>query len=147
MDPIGLPVDFAPNRRFWFQWLTQDTPYLHVVLFGISVIDCVLGQKPFERKTHYHLAKTHAFLRERMTDSNLCLQDSTIFAVVFLVHYFSCLRDYKTAMIHMNGLGKIVNLRGSLESFRSKSRLYIKIARLVICQTSLLLTNKQSDST
>jgi hypothetical protein len=131
MYPIGGCVAIEPNKPRWMQWMTQDIAYMHPVLFSISVVDCIFSQIPLGKKTRYHLDKTLTFLKERLSDSILSLQDSTIMIVMSLVIFFSCLREYTTAMVHMKGLGEMVRLRGGLESFRSTPRCYIKFARLV----------------
>jgi len=132
MCPIGGCVDIAPSRCHWLQWLGQDIAYRHPVLFSVSVVNCILSQIPLEKKTRYHLDKTLTFLKERLSDSILSLQDSTILVVVSLVILFSCLRDYTSAMVHMKGLGEMVRLRGGLESFSNSSRIYVKLSRLVL---------------
>lgn len=109
----------------------QDASYTHPVLFGIEMIDCVLSQKALGKKARYHLGKTHIFLNDKLADKSVSLQDSTIFVVITLVVYFSALRDFKTAIVHIKGLGEMVRLRGGLDSFRYSPRLYTKLGRCV----------------
>ncbi|RFU28801.1 hypothetical protein B7463_g7534, partial [Scytalidium lignicola] len=130
MYPIGgcIGIDPAPHR--WMQWMMQDVAYMHPVVLFISVVDCIFSQIPLGKRTHYHFGKTLTFLKERLSDSILSLQDSTVMVVMSLVVLCSCLREYTTAIVHMKGLGEMIRLRGGLESFRSAPRCYIKFARI-----------------
>jgi hypothetical protein len=111
---------------------------MHPVLFCISVADCILGQIPLGKKALYHLGETIKLLNERLSDAILSVHDSTIWVVLSLVIFFSYLKDFKTAMVHMEGLGHMIKLRGGLNSFREKPRLYLKLGRLVVLPKEIL---------
>jgi len=129
MGPVELCVDFGPAGRIWLPWLAKDVPFTHPVLFCISVADCLLNETPLGAKAQYHMGQTLAFLNQRLSDKALALHDTTIFVVVSIIIFSTYLRDYATAMVHMKGLGRMVELRGGLDSFRYSPRLYTKLSR------------------
>ena len=131
MGPIEQCVDFGPVNRIWLPWLAKDALFTHPVLFCISIADCLLSQTPLGSKAQYHMCQTLAFLNQRLSNKALALHDTTIFVVIALIVFSTYLRDYKTAMVHMKGLGRMVELRGGLESFRYSPRLYTKLGRSV----------------
>ena len=110
--------------------MAEDTTYAYPVLFTASFVNSTFSPTPPGKKTIYYLSKTLVLLNERMSDSILSLQDSTIMAVMSLVATFSCLKEYRTAMIHIKGLGEMIRLRGGLDSLRNMARCYVKFPRL-----------------
>ena len=131
MGRIEVCINFGPMRPVWLPWLARDALFTHPVLFSISVADSFLGQRPLEPRAQYHMGQTLAFLNQRLSDKTLALDDSTIFVVIALIIFSTHLRDYTTAMIHMKGLARMVELRGGLENLRHNSRLYTKLIRCV----------------
>ena len=134
----GLGVEADPQKRLWLRYLMHDATYTHPVLFCVSVAECVSRQVPLGNKALQSLGKTIVFLNDRLSDKALSLHDSTIWVVLSLVIFFSFLRDYSAAMVHMRGLGQMVRLRGGIESFRNRGRMYVKLARLVFCSQNFI---------
>jgi hypothetical protein len=115
----------------WLPWLAKDALFTHPVLFCILVVESLLNKTPLGSKAQYHLCQTFTFINQRLSNKALALHDTTIFVVATLVIFSTYLRDYATAMIHMKGLRRMVELRGGLESFRYHPRLYTKLGRSV----------------
>ncbi|KAK0721121.1 hypothetical protein B0H67DRAFT_484487 [Lasiosphaeris hirsuta] len=134
MGPAERCVDFGPSGQLWFPYLAKYAGFTHPILFCISVADCLLGNKPLGKKAQYHLGETLVFINQRLSDNTTALHDSTIFVVLALIDFSAYLRDYKTAMVHLKGLGEMVRLRGGIDNFRYLPRLYTKLGRLDLIQ-------------
>jgi hypothetical protein len=131
MYPVGGLFEFAPSKNNWMQWLLQDMEYMHPVLFGVLVVKTILTRNAMEEKTQYHLVKTLGVLKERLSDPVKALDDSTVIIVAALAIFFSSLGDYRSAAVHVRGLGDMIKLRGGLDSFKHSLRISAKLSRLV----------------
>jgi hypothetical protein len=78
-----------------------------------------------------HFMKTIRLLRERLLleEEQAKFSDSTVLVVLTLAMIAHHIGEYKSAKHHLEGLRKIVNLRGGLDSFRHNSKLLIEILR------------------
>lgn len=59
----------------------------------------------------------------------MSLSLSTTSAILFLAEHAYFIGDFESSRHHMDGLRKIVNLRGGVDSFRDHSKLLIEILR------------------
>ena len=78
-----------------------------------------------------HFVKTLKLLRERMADedSQEKLSDATAAAIMALVGHAHLTGDLKSARYHMEGLYKIVRLRGGVNTFKQNAKLLVEILR------------------
>lgn len=70
-------------------------------------------------------------LRQRLNDPSLSIADTTIFVVVLLVMASTLLGDEDTAKKHMDGLYRMVMLRGGLGALEEDTQMQIKVCRYV----------------
>jgi hypothetical protein len=79
-----------------------------------------------------HFLTTLKLLRERIAnddDDQAKLSDSTVAAIMGLVGHAHLTGDFKSARYHMEGLYKIVRLRGGVASFKKNAKLLVEILR------------------
>lgn len=132
--PFEVCVQIEPTISTWFEHLTTDIVYFHSMLFAsLSHTDQLSGREPSSLAL-LHFAKTLKFLQDRLSlpDSDLAIADPTITAITNLATVAVFTGDYVTAVNHMMGLSKIVELRGDLQELnKSYSRLPMKLCRCV----------------
>ena len=81
-------------------------------------------------RTSSHLVKTLQLLRERISQADKAmLTDSTAAVVLVLTVHAYMAGELESARQHMNGLRKIVDLRGGVASFQENSKLLLEILR------------------
>ena len=75
--------------------------------------------------------KTFSLLRERLAggDDQVIFSETTIAAIMGIAGHAFLMRDLKSARHHVDGLCKIVNLRGGVASFERNPKLLIEILR------------------
>lgn len=76
-------------------------------------------------KALHHISRTFAMVQERLNGDD-ALSDSTLAIVVSLFHQEQIRRHYAAARVHMEGLQRIVKLRGGLSTLRSSPYLMLK---------------------
>ena len=133
--PIQFCVYSDTSLVTWFDWLFHDTAYLESVLLGMSAMDDFFRRTPPSKLTYSHMKATITALNNRLSDSSLCLADSTIAVVMGLAELAGILSDDTAAKAHVSGFQKMVRLRGGVGAFADNTKLQIKIGRWVICPT------------
>lgn len=88
--------------------------------------DFVTKQGPSE-----HFLKAVHLLRMKLSQSNdkIKISDETLKVVLSLASHALMLGDEKTARNHLEGLRKLVDLRGGLTTFENDPKLLIEIFR------------------
>lgn len=122
LGAIGCPQE--ASGAVWLPALLVDVAALHIAAFVVEeFIVRVLGQGEGESTAMMHFHLGIRLLRERLLgdDDAIMITDSTVGAVVKLIGAAAFNQDFATARDHMQGLGKMVKLRGGLEGFRDKS--------------------------
>lgn len=127
--PLERCVRFeAEDSRRWLEPLASDALYLHTVVFTTQAyVDTLTrGHSILTSSTRvllHHSAKALGLLRERIDlgDESLQLSEATIAVILAL-----CLHAYQSGQLtvsetHLNGLCRIISLRGGLESFPAQS--------------------------
>lgn len=74
-------------------------------------------------------------MNQRLADSATALDDVSIVVVIVLIDFSAYLRDYQAAATHLKGLGEMVRLRGGIDAFRHRTRLFSKLVRLDLIQS------------
>ena len=124
---------FDRRAENWIAPLAVDPAYLHAMIFTSQFyFDALRTGKSvsISRRAMPHFLKTLKLLRERMADDNQAkLSDSTAAAIMGLVGHAQLTGDFKTARHHMEGLYKIVILRGGVTTFRTNAKLLVEILR------------------
>jgi len=134
MGPSESCVDFGPHPQLWFPFMAQQLGFTHPVLFCIYIAESLVSAKPLNKKAHHHLDGALAFINRRLTNPVTAVDDINIVVVLALIDFSAYLGDYRAAAIHLRGLAEMVRLRGGIDAFRPRPRLYAKLARLDLIQ-------------
>lgn len=141
LEPHVLFYDSARSRTpyQWGQMLGTDVAYLNTVVYAINTFFDVMAGKNSKtfapsRQVYKHLSKALQLLRERLSDEDnpSRLSDSTVMIITTLAAHSSRLGQYKTAYGHLQGIRKIVEMRGGMAAFRENPKLILEILRYVV---------------
>lgn len=132
--PLETCFLFEKKRSTWLEPLAFDAAFLHAMIFTTQdYYDSILRSKTYtaSRKTLPHYLKTVQILRERLLRENdhERLSTSTISAVLALAAHAHFVGDSESAKHHMEGLRRIISLRGGVTSFRENAKLLVEILR------------------
>ncbi|KIN08820.1 hypothetical protein OIDMADRAFT_175530 [Oidiodendron maius Zn] len=119
---------FERRAEEWIAPMAVDSAYLHSRIFSSQYFfDAILPRKPSTSSalTSSHYLKTIRLLRDRLEhDSDqVRLSNTTAAAVLSLACHAHIAGDSKSARHHLDGLRRIVNLRGGIATFRENSKL------------------------
>lgn len=128
MFPLLVVIDFGQRDPSYFDLLKFDATYYHLTLFAAEAfIDTVLGRQNLQlnNKATRHFVIGVQLLREKLLlgDEDIKISDSTIRVILLLATGAHHKGDYVTAKKHMDGLRKIIDLRGGATVFRYKKLL------------------------
>ncbi|KAJ4360935.1 uncharacterized protein N0V89_001504 [Didymosphaeria variabile] len=134
LSPLDRAVDFDCLESASFEWLFEDTAFLHSILSAsYAVSDLLYPQwdgKP-GRKTLIHLRKTLRLLQDKLSGNENVHQDESVLVVVINLALLSAVfGDWDAAAAHFKGLQKIVELRGNLQFLNSRPKLHFKLDRI-----------------
>lgn len=78
-----------------------------------------------------HYSAALRLLRERlaMPDGETKMSDPTVLAVLYLALHAHFSNDHDTAKHHMEGLRKIVDIRGGLDAFSHNKKIIIELLK------------------
>ncbi|KAJ5587588.1 uncharacterized protein N7459_003353 [Penicillium hispanicum] len=118
----------------WFDLLTHDDAYMHSVVFLCQAyFFLVSGQETpaTERKAMVHYSQTLRLLRERLSISAAQSQvsDATILVVLYLAGHAHLVNDFGSAQHHLQGLRKLVDMRGGLYAFSYNTKLITELLK------------------
>ncbi len=143
MYPIERCLDFDSAVIPRFTYLIQDEAYVHsLLLVAYSYFDILRRRRPGNRAV-MHMGKTINSLRHNLEKDDLATADSTLFVVLALALIADFSGDSEAAKNHMDGLSKMLKLRGGLSSLGYNATLQIKCCRYVeqcCCVNPALLT-------
>ena len=119
-------ISFQRHEKNWFEAVGLDLAALHITVFAIEeFIDRILHrrEKSDNVAARLHLQEGLRLLRERLLgdDDEKKISDSTVSAVLKLVVAAHFDGDFLASKHHINGLRRIVDMRGGLETFRGKA--------------------------
>ncbi|WAO82854.1 Hypothetical protein NCS54_00002400 [Fusarium falciforme] len=131
--PLLAAIGFQAENKEWLYLVGKDAAALHITAFAVEIfIDRVLRR--WEDSTNptaiLHLHKGLRLLRERLVgeDDEPKISDSTIGVVLKLASAAHFNGDYEASKQHMDGLRKMVDLRGGLDVFNG-TRLLLEMLR------------------
>lgn len=90
------------------------------------LISCTLS-----KTTVFHLRRTLHFLNEKLAHEDAYRDDSNVYVIIMLTLLAVSFGDYVAANAHMDGLRRIVELRGGMEYLQSMPKLHYKLDRYV----------------
>lgn len=140
--PLERCFDFNVKDRSMFEPLTFDPAYLNAVIFGAQAyLDLVSGRS--SKRSSVQMLKTIQLLRNRLSISDgneqTSISNSTILIVLTLAHVAHLTGDYMTAEQHLEGLCRIINLRGGIVTFQNTPKLLTELLRLARILTFIYL--------
>ncbi|OTB15764.1 hypothetical protein K445DRAFT_22083 [Daldinia sp. EC12] len=116
MQPLELNILPSYMDDSWFEPICNDTACLHFTIYiAIMYQNFVQGQKGTDPIALTHFIKALALLRDRLArcEYDLSTSNSTILAVSGLIMVATAMEDLEAALRHIEGLCKIVTLRGA----------------------------------
>jgi len=135
--PLESCIDSPePPRASWVETLCTDAAYLNATIFSVQVyFDLVAGHElePVSplTPTYTSFSKTLGLLRKRLEDHDEQMKssDNTVMVVLILACHAHRLGQYSIAKNHMLGLRKLVDMRGGIAAFKTRTKLLIEIFR------------------
>jgi len=121
--PLLMAIGFQADNKEWFYLLGQDATGLHITAFAIEgFIDRVLRRQVniINPAATQHFQKGLRLLRQRLLgeDDETTPSDSAIGVVLKLASAAHFNGDYQAAKHHMDGLRRMVDMRGGLDIFK-----------------------------
>lgn len=131
--PLEWSIALEQYDTTWFYPLAFDAAFLHSVVFAThAYYDLLIDpQHTISREATQHCLKTIQLLRQRLLfgEQKAKLSDSTISAIMTLAMSAYKTGDYETAKQHMQGLDRIIGLRGGLDTLKGNGKLMAEIIR------------------
>ncbi|KAJ9614032.1 hypothetical protein H2200_002168 [Cladophialophora chaetospira] len=138
--PLKLCINFETHDKAWFQPLFFDALYLHTLAFSTNAYFRLLGRSSHGpgREPELHFVKTLGLLRERLVlDDDRTISEVTIVVVLSLSIHALLANDLSSARTHLQGLHRLICLRGGLGSI-SRAKLLVEMFR---CDINLALAS------
>lgn len=131
--PLERCFDFNVKDRSMFDLLTFDPAYLNAVIFGAQAyLDLVSGRS--SKRSSVQMLKTIQLLRSRLSkpegSEQTPVSNPTIQIVLTLAHIAHLTGDLTTAELHLEGLCKIIKLRGGITAFQNAPKFLTELLRL-----------------
>ncbi|KAM3066818.1 hypothetical protein ACMFMG_011889 [Clarireedia jacksonii] len=102
----------------FFSTAAADAAMLHSILYLIALhYDIKRGMAESHESLH-HGGEALSIINKRLRDSETDIRDSTISSVALLVNKENLAGKYDVAVVHMQGLQKMVSLRGGVENLK-----------------------------
>ncbi|KAI0884091.1 uncharacterized protein GGS22DRAFT_189221 [Annulohypoxylon maeteangense] len=131
--PLETCISFDQgDKKQWIEPLAFDAAYLHTMIFTTHDYFNLLLQRAPGGETSTHFFKTIQILRERLLyegDGRSKVSILTASVVLALAGHALLMNEYVSARHHLEGLRKIIDLRGGLTTFKGSSKLLIEILR------------------
>ena len=131
MYPVEVCVDFELAESQWLRYLALDRAYVYSCLFTSRGIYDYVRDAKFGPVALAYRDRSLQLLRLNLTKDKAAVTDSTLAVVMSLALFSEQRGDLEEAETHMQGLYRLVNLRGGIETLRENYQLQIKVCRLV----------------
>ncbi|KAK5056760.1 hypothetical protein LTR84_012292 [Exophiala bonariae] len=131
--PLLVAIGFQANASGTLYPMATDTAALHITAYAVEgFVEKVLRDQDTPKTSMMvHFQKGVGLLRKRLLegDEAIKVSDSTISIVLKLASIAHFDRDQKSSRVHMDGLRKMVNLRGGLNAIEDE-RLLRELVRI-----------------
>lgn len=122
-------VSSAVVRPSTFHHISDDAAYLHSILWATQAYMDWLRGRPQSRAAIFHEGKTISILQTRLNDREQATSDITLLVVSSLVITATIIGNHDLAATHMQGLQKMVGLRGGIKELEQDDNLVLKVCR------------------
>ncbi|CAI6096671.1 hypothetical protein V2G26_016431 [Clonostachys chloroleuca] len=127
---LGLPINEAKAIYLKVMFFDPETSQCSVSLMQAFNEFFLTHGRDSPTALHY-LGKTFGIVQQRL-ESPKALEDSTIGMIISLITQEYIRQQTQTAKLHLEGLKRIVNLRGGLKQFESNPGVLYKICKTEI---------------
>ena len=137
MYPLESCIAFHRETKVdtaWFELLTSDSAYLHAAVFASQAYIFQISGRTYSaaaRRVTAHHSAALRILRERLavSDAKNPVSDATVLVVLYLALHAHFSNDDRIAKHHMEGLRKIVDMRGGLKAFTHNTKMIIELLK------------------
>ncbi|KAK9791481.1 putative Transcription factor domain-containing protein [Seiridium cardinale] len=148
MYPLERCIVFHKKTKIdtsWFELLTIDAAYMHAAVFASQayiLLTSAAGTPAAYKRVMVHYSAALRLLRERLSapEGDSKISDPTVLVVLYFALHAHFVGDYDTAKQHMDGLRKIVDIRGGLFAFSYNTKLIMELLKYVSQLNTLIPT-------
>ncbi|KIW21664.1 hypothetical protein PV08_02244 [Exophiala spinifera] len=133
--PYEVCLRVHPVQRGWFAYMISDICCIHSMMFSVrAFVDNISSLEQISKAAAFHYDQTLRHLQARInvfehTAWDPALSDCTIMVILNLAQAAEITGDLEAARNHVNGLLRIVSLRGGLRSLHAHNNLQVKVCR------------------
>ncbi|KAL2821213.1 hypothetical protein BJX63DRAFT_379652 [Aspergillus granulosus] len=137
--PLDLNASSNPFLVSWWPLALGDPALFHVSLQTACLDEELLAQRGF-RASEILMDDSVALLRRKIEDPSLAVQDGTMNSVITLAAIEFGKGNTQISQMHVDGVKKLVNIRGGINAVRQTSPL---TARMVSWVSMLIMGHPQ----
>ncbi|KAL5340455.1 hypothetical protein BJX70DRAFT_387276 [Aspergillus crustosus] len=137
--PLDLNATSNPFLVSWWPLALGDPALFHVSLQTACLDEEMMARKGFHA-SEILMADSVALLRRKVEDPSLAVQDGTMNSVITLAAIEFGKGNVKVSQMHVDGVRKLVDLRGGINSVRQTSPL---TARMISWVSMLVMGHPQ----
>jgi hypothetical protein len=133
--PYEVCLHVHPVERGWFPYMISDICCIHSMMFSVrAFVDRASHGNQISRLAAFHYAQTLQLLQARLNafeqgQRDIVFRDSTIMVIITLAEAAELTGDFAAAENHIDGLLKIVSLRGGVGSLNRHNNMQVKVCR------------------
>ena len=131
--PYDICLEVHVVERGWFPYMISDACCLHSMMFLVRAFVEGALHKRLSRLACFHYGQALQLLQARLNeyefDHESAVSDSTIMVVITLATAAELTEDYATVANHIQGLEKIITLRGGVRALNAHNNIQVKVCR------------------
>ncbi|KXH49145.1 hypothetical protein CNYM01_06927 [Colletotrichum nymphaeae SA-01] len=128
--PLDLNATSNPFLVSWWPLALGDPALFHVSLQTACLDEELLAQKGFQ-SSEILMADSVALLRRKVQDDSMAIQDGTMNSVITLAAIEFGKGNIQVSEMHVDGVKRLVNMRGGINSVRQTSPLTARMVSWV----------------
>ncbi|KAE8352456.1 hypothetical protein BDV28DRAFT_125480 [Aspergillus coremiiformis] len=140
--PLDLNPTSNPFLISWWPLALGDPALFHVSLQTACLDEELLAQKGFQA-SELLMADSIALLRRKVEDPSLAVQDGTMNSIITLAAIEFGKGNIKVSEMHVDGVKRLVNMRGGINSIRQTSPL---TARMISWVSLIVMGHPQFET-
>ena len=136
MFPLEKYINFEDKSGTRLEPLANDAAYLHALITATQAYTEFLSGGKVNGTSNLisvHLGRTARILRERLScvGEQLKLSETTMLVVLILCSFARMRGEFRAARQHLEGLRRMIQLRGGVGTLLHNPKLLIDVFRLV----------------